>query len=1115
MKANIVKRTVAGMTAVISAASTIPAIGMNSMIAWADETVNQNENQNDNGSQNQNEGQNELEKITIGEKEYYKHPKKDSTCAETGNQEYLEDVNTGDIYLQLASGDLMPQTLEQVTIAKKVHNLTSEWTWTPVDADDLSKGYSKAEVHVKCANCELDKTIEAEISSNVLQEPTHAKEGTMSYTAKAVVDGSQIVTETKFAPIKATGHNWVSKWIWDEENDDYSYAGVKFTCNDCPDSTDESGKTVVFVEAKITKEITPATCEEDGKIVYKAHLDFEGTSYDDEKEKTISKLGHDWQTPTYKWVEDTENPGVYTCTATQTCKNGDHPRTESVTVEGVVTREPTVNTKGEKTYTATFENTAFEQQTKIVEIGTVAPEYNTPEYVWSDDFTTCTATMTCKNGDESNTVTETVDVTKEVTNKPSCTEPGTTTYTAVFQNPAFIKLEFSLDDIDPLGHSYDEPEWSFDKESKTATATFTCTECGDVQTVDATTEFEKITEATCDAPGLAVIHASVEFNGETYTKDEDVVIPATGHNLTINWTWDGITTNEEGKLVQTEDRVYCTAVARCQDCDYDGAFVAQLDRVQVDPTCQAEGAVKFVATVKIDGKEYTDTREFIIAKVDHDFGEASYSWEETEDGFVCTATRKCKNCTETETETVKAAYEVVTEPTVSSTGVGMYTADFENEAFSSQTKNVTIAKVLPEYGDPVYEWSDDLTTVTVTRACLNGNPEDALKATAEVKAEVTKEPSCSEMGETTYTAVFEDGDIFPEATKTVANIPMTDHNYGYPIWNWTPTNDGYEASVIFICQDCGAVESTVAEVTSAEVDGYMVYTANAVVNGQKLGSINKVKIVEENKNPDFTVEPGDKSLTLNWDTVDGAEKYGVCAVQRDGSWKVIAQGTETNYTINNLSAGREYMVCIIAMFDGKWEMNFAKAVTMATLENKVPEVSYTPGDGSAKLTWTEVANAEGYGVVARVNGKWELLGSGKGTSYTVKNLTPGKEYTVAVVARFDGKWNMDYSNAITITPNPSQQSSEYPIVNNIEYNDKYHQFRVHWDSVENAEAYGIAYYSAGKWRAYGDPISPETTTWTSPKLTAGNQYTFAVIAKINGKWDTSKIQNRAVNVTVK
>ena len=49
-----------------------------------------------------------------------------------------------------------------------------------------------------------------------------------------------------------------------------------------------------------------------------------------------------------------------------------------------------------------------------------------------------------------------------------------------------------------------------------------------------------------------------------------------------------------------------------------------------------------------------------------------------------------------ETETAETAYEIVTEPTTESEGLGRYTAVFQNTAFESQTKDVVIPKLSVE-----------------------------------------------------------------------------------------------------------------------------------------------------------------------------------------------------------------------------------------------------------------------------------------------------------------------------------------------------------------------------------------------------------------------------------
>lgn len=97
----------------------------------------------------------------------------------------------------------------------------------------------------------------------------------------------------------------------------------------------------------------------------------------------------------------------------------------------------------------------------------------------------------------------------------------------------------------------------------------------------------------------------------------------------------------------------------------------------------------------------------------------------------------------------------------------------------------------------------------------------------------------------------------------------------------------------------------------------------------------------------------------------------------------------------------------------------------------------------------------------------------------------------------------------------SSSTSTVPVVSKIDYNTQYHQFRLTWNKVTNAQAYGIAYYSAGKWRVYTQSIAPTTNYWTSPKLTAGKSYKVAVAAKVGGTWDTNGAIKSAVTVTVK
>ena len=105
---------------------------------------------------------------------------------------------------------------------------------------------------------------------------------------------------------------------------------------------------------------------------------------------------------------------------------------------------------------------------------------------------------------------------------------------------------------------------------------------------------------------------------------------------------------------------------------------------------------------------------------------------------------------------------------------------------------------------------------------------------------------------------------------------------------------------------------------------------------------------------------------------------------------------------------------------------------------------------------------------------------------------------------------------VIATVNVGSTSSKYPVVTNVEYSEKYHQFKCTWTPVANAQNYGIAVFLAGKWRVQTQSIPGTTTSYTSPKnLKAGKSYKMVVAAKVNGKWDTSNLESRAVTITIK
>ena len=141
------------------------------------------------------------------------------------------------------------------------------------------------------------------------------------------------------------------------------------------------------------------------------------------------------------------------------------------------------------------------------------------------------------------------------------------------------------------------------------------------------------------------------------------------------------------------------------------------------------------------------------------------------------------------------------------------------------------------YGEPVWNWSEDGKTCTVTFTCEKDETHKETPKVIVTSAEKTP-GTCTETGVTTYTATVEfNGQTYTD-TKDVADIPATGHSYGKLVWNWS--EDGKTCTVTFTCEkDETHKESPKVDVTSAvktpatcTETGVTTYTATVEFNGQ-------------------------------------------------------------------------------------------------------------------------------------------------------------------------------------------------------------------------------------------------------------------------------------------
>jgi len=300
-----------------------------------------------------------------------------------------------------------------------------------------------------------------------------------------------------------------------------------------------------------------------------------------------------WNLPTYDWAEDNS-----TVTATRVSLiDASVTETETVNTTSEITKPAACEEPGEITYTASFENTAFEAQTKVVEIPATGHAWGewtvtTPAtcteagvetricandashtetraiealghawgevtYEWAADNSTVTATRICANN-ASHIETETVNTTADTTDA-SCETAGNTTYTATFENEAFeaqiktveipatghawgewtvttpatcteagVETRICANDashtetraIEALGHAWGVPTWSWTDGYTAASATFTCShDVSHTHTVDATV-------AQNDGLGYTDYTATASFNGQSYSDTKHVSFAA-------------------------------------------------------------------------------------------------------------------------------------------------------------------------------------------------------------------------------------------------------------------------------------------------------------------------------------------------------------------------------------------------------------------------------------------------------------------------------------------------------------------------------------------------------------------------------------------------------------
>lgn len=404
-------------------------------------------------------------------------------------------------------------------------------------------------------------------------EPHTYVDGICQYCqAKELEEHSHVYGEPKF------------EWSKDNEN-----CIAVFTCKD--------GDDIQKIDCEISSRIIDPTCTEDGKTVYTATASFADKEYTDTQKEVITAIGH-----TYEYTDNADGTHTKVCTA------GDDTATEPHTYQD-----------GTCTYCG-----AEEPKEHI-------HEYGTPEFKWSEDYTTCTMVFTCKDGDDQQSIE--CEVTDEVTDA-TCTENGKAVYTAkgTFDSKEYTDVKEV--EIPASGHAYGTPEFNWSDDYQTCTAVFTCETCDNEQKIECDIS-SKTTDPTCTEDGKTVYTATVSFADKEYTDTQEEVISATGHTYEYTDNGDGTHTKVctagddtatephtyqdgictlcgaeepeghthkygEPKFTWSDDYSSCTVTFTCADGDDQ-----QIVDCAVTAKDNGDGTVSYTAVAEFNGKSYT------------------------------------------------------------------------------------------------------------------------------------------------------------------------------------------------------------------------------------------------------------------------------------------------------------------------------------------------------------------------------------------------------------------------------------------------------------------------------------------------------------------------------
>ena len=798
-----------------------------------------------------------------------------------------------------------------------------------------------------CSRCDFKEEVPAEVKTET-KPATCTENGETTAYAKAELkdkDGkviqtveSTIVTET----IPALGHDYESKFDWAEDG---SSAKLTLTCKRGDDTQTPEVKV-----AKDEKNSVAATCDKAGKNVFVATATYDGKDYTDTYTVELPATGH-----TYKgdgvivWGENDKSAvGQFTC---DTCKAVTEVKAD-VTEK---TDNATCTTGGKVTYTAKAELKdkdgkvlATASESKTVDVQALGHDYEA-KFDWAEDGSSAKANLTCKRGDDKQTVDAVIAKDEKSSVAPTCTEDGKDVFVATATYDGKEYKDTYTVELPATGHTYKgDGVIVWGENNKSAVGQFTCDTCKAVTEVKADIKNES-KAATCTEDGITKTIATAELKDKdgkvlaTATDSKETVIKATGHDYDAKFTW-------------AEDGSSATVALTCKKCNdkqNPKVTTAKDEKSSVAPTCTEAGKNVFHATV--EGYDFTDTKEVELPALGHKYkGEIKWS----EDFKSADATFTCETCKDV--QTVKAdVTKKIGDATCTTGGKVTYTAKAELKdkdgkvlATATESKTVDVQALGHEY-ESKFDWAEDASSAKATLTCKRGDDKQTVDAVITKDEKSSVAPTCTEAGKNVFVATATyDGKDYTD-TKEV-EVPALGHKYKGAI-KWS--EDFKSATAEFTCENCTDVQTVEANVAAKTDDatcttgGKVTYTAKAELK-DKDGKV--LATATESKTVDVQALGHEYESKFDWAEDASSAKATLTCKRGDDKQTVdavITKDEKSSVAPTCTEAGKNVFVAT-ATYDGK-DYTDTKEVAVPALGHHYVD-GVCDRCGAIKLPFTDV-----------------------------------------------------------------------------------------------------------------------------------------------------------------